>query len=28
MIGKPLRFGPERSAEEIAGQLESVTWSL
>ena len=28
MIGKPLRFGPEPSAEEITRQLESVTWSL
>ena len=28
MIGKPLRFGPEPSAEEITRKLESVTWSL
>jgi long-chain acyl-CoA synthetase len=28
MIGKPLRFSPETTAEEITRQLESVTWSL
>ena len=28
MISKPLRFTPETPAEEITGQLESITWSL
>src|SRR5208337_433319 len=28
LIGKPLRFSPETSAEEITNQLEHVTWSL
>ena len=28
LIGKPLRFSPETSAEEITNQLERVTWSL
>jgi long-chain acyl-CoA synthetase len=28
MIGKPLRFSPETSAEEITHHLEHVTWTL
>jgi long-chain acyl-CoA synthetase len=28
LIGKPLRFTPETSAEEITSLLESITWSL
>jgi long-chain acyl-CoA synthetase len=28
LIGKPLHFSPDTPAEEIARQLESVTWSL
>lgn len=28
LIGKPLRFTPETSAEEITSLLENITWSL
>ena len=28
VVGKPMRFSPETSAEEIARQLEHVTWSM
>ncbi len=28
LVGKPMRFSPETSAEEITRQLERVTWAM